>query len=240
MTTNKKDKLKSNLRYAIIIVVASWIAIPLISFAIFGKPDGPGTFGDTFGIVNALFSALAFALLIYTSLMQREELELQRKELELTRKEIEKSAEAQTTLVNLTREQLELEKAIRRNEVRPELTLESNRWATRFDNSSHQVIKIEVRYYKLTLTKIELVGQREIYKMNEEESSNYRGKYFDPGDTFVVILDPHDKDPKKLDGLSLQFSFNDIDGRHYQQLLTFGNETHNFSNVKEKDWGTDI
>jgi hypothetical protein len=45
-----KDKLRSNLMYAIIIVIASWIAIPLISFAIFGKPDGPGTIGDTFGL----------------------------------------------------------------------------------------------------------------------------------------------------------------------------------------------
>lgn len=50
---------------------------------------GPrGTFGDMFGAVNALFSGLAFATLIYTVMLQRHELKLQRQELEETRKEL--------------------------------------------------------------------------------------------------------------------------------------------------------
>ena len=62
-----------------------------------------GTFGDQFGAVNALFSGFAFAGLIYTIILQRQDLKLQRrdlfyqrqelklnrKELELTRKEME-------------------------------------------------------------------------------------------------------------------------------------------------------
>lgn len=47
-----------------------------------------GTFGDMFGAVNALFSGLAFATLIYTTWMQREELALQREELASTRLEL--------------------------------------------------------------------------------------------------------------------------------------------------------
>jgi len=47
-----------------------------------------GTFGDMFGAINALFSGCAFATLIFTIWMQREELSLQRRELELTRKEM--------------------------------------------------------------------------------------------------------------------------------------------------------
>lgn len=35
-----------------------------------------GTFGDMFGAANALFTGLAFATLIYTAWMQREELAL--------------------------------------------------------------------------------------------------------------------------------------------------------------------
>ena len=54
-----------------------------------------GQFGDTFGAVNALFSGLAFAGLIYTALLQRLELGLQRQELELTRKELARTAAAQ-------------------------------------------------------------------------------------------------------------------------------------------------
>lgn len=48
-----------------------------------------GTFGDQFGAVNALFSGLAFAGLIYTIILQRRDLELQRNDLKLQRKELE-------------------------------------------------------------------------------------------------------------------------------------------------------
>jgi hypothetical protein len=54
-----------------------------------------GTFGDMFGAVNALFSGLAFATLIYTVFLQRRELQLQRLELAETRKELQRSASAQ-------------------------------------------------------------------------------------------------------------------------------------------------
>lgn len=47
--------------------------------------EARGTFGDKFGAVNALFSGLAFAGIIYTILLQRKELKLQREELEQTR-----------------------------------------------------------------------------------------------------------------------------------------------------------
>ena len=47
-----------------------------------------GTFGDQFGAVNALFSGLAFAGLIYTIILQRRDLELQRKDLRLQREEL--------------------------------------------------------------------------------------------------------------------------------------------------------
>lgn len=48
-----------------------------------GKPDG--AFGDKFGMVNSLFSGLAFAGIIITIYMQKHELELQREELAETR-----------------------------------------------------------------------------------------------------------------------------------------------------------
>lgn len=47
-----------------------------------------GTFGDQFGAVNALFSALAFAGLIYTIILQMNELRYQREELIDNRKEM--------------------------------------------------------------------------------------------------------------------------------------------------------
>ncbi len=73
-------------------IIALWIVIAFI-WALSGyllKDNGErGTFGDMFGAVNALFSGLAFATLIYTTWMQREELALQREELVSTRLELQ-------------------------------------------------------------------------------------------------------------------------------------------------------
>lgn len=82
-----------------------WLTVALV-LIIFGilwqlnfiwheKPGKANEFGDSFGMANALFSALAFAFLIVTAIMQKKELELQRKELNETRKELKKSAKAQ-------------------------------------------------------------------------------------------------------------------------------------------------
>jgi hypothetical protein len=88
-------------RYGITVAIAIF-AILLIQIGVgvavyFFLPDWPtrGQFGDLFGAVNALFSGLAFAGLIYAILLQREDLELQRKELEMTRQELKRSASAQ-------------------------------------------------------------------------------------------------------------------------------------------------
>lgn len=58
-------------------------------------------YGDSFGGLNALFSGLAFAGLIWTIILQRNELSLQRLELSETRKELKKSAEAQEDLTKI-------------------------------------------------------------------------------------------------------------------------------------------
>jgi hypothetical protein len=75
----------------------------------FSLPDWPtrGQFGDLFGAVNATFSGLAFAGLIYAILLQREDLQLQRTELELTRQELQRSAEAQEQSERALRAQAE-------------------------------------------------------------------------------------------------------------------------------------
>ncbi len=51
-------------------------------------PEKQGQFGDQFGAVNALFSGLAFAGLIFTIILQKNELALQREELTQTHEEL--------------------------------------------------------------------------------------------------------------------------------------------------------
>jgi hypothetical protein len=67
-------------------VSLSWIVT--LTIALLSPQQNAGTIGDTFGSINALFSGLAFAGLIYAILLQRAELELQRNELSATREEI--------------------------------------------------------------------------------------------------------------------------------------------------------
>ncbi|MEQ8629566.1 MAG: hypothetical protein RIC32_18235 [Ekhidna sp.] len=69
--------------------------------------QSPNEIGDSFGIVNALFSGLAFAMLIYTSWMQRKELQMQRKELKLSRREMAQATEAHRKHVELVELQIE-------------------------------------------------------------------------------------------------------------------------------------
>lgn len=61
----------------------------------YNRPQNGAELGDSYGLANALFSALAFAFLIVTSILQRRELELQRIQLKDNNKELAVMALAQ-------------------------------------------------------------------------------------------------------------------------------------------------
>lgn len=67
--------------YSIVLLYLTW---PVNEVSI----NKSGVFGDSFGILTSLFSGLAFAGLIITITMQKDELALQREELKLTRQEL--------------------------------------------------------------------------------------------------------------------------------------------------------
>jgi hypothetical protein len=72
----------------VLVIVLLWVGSAGLIHLAFGA-EGRGTFGDMFGAINALFSGLAFASLIYAIFLQREELRLQRTELTATRQVLE-------------------------------------------------------------------------------------------------------------------------------------------------------
>lgn len=81
-----KKNVSLNLTSLIVIVGIFW-GVCWLSFGwIFNDYDGTG---DVFSSINSIFSALAFAVIIYTISLQKKELALQRKELADTRKEFE-------------------------------------------------------------------------------------------------------------------------------------------------------
>jgi len=90
----KKNNL-SLLTKLIVLVVIIWSSSTLFILLGLDNWSDRGTFGDLFGAVNALFSGLAFAGLIYTIVLQKQDLELQRNEIALNRAELKKTAKAQ-------------------------------------------------------------------------------------------------------------------------------------------------
>lgn len=85
----KKDQIiKTLIVISIITIVVLWISSWLIIARIYPDLTQRGLVGDTFGVINALFSGLALAGVIIAILLQSKELALQRKELEATRQEI--------------------------------------------------------------------------------------------------------------------------------------------------------
>lgn len=96
--TNQNYQQNEKLRslYVIMIIIIIVFLLYLIGISIFfDKWQTSGVFGDSFGAINALFSGLAFAGIIYTILLQRKELALQRLELIETRIELKRAADAQ-------------------------------------------------------------------------------------------------------------------------------------------------
>lgn len=76
---SKEDMLARAKRYSGPAAAGGWFASNTID---------PGQVGDMFGAVNAPFTGLAFAGVIITIILQRDELSLQRDELRLTREEL--------------------------------------------------------------------------------------------------------------------------------------------------------
>jgi hypothetical protein len=101
---HSKTKSESLLPFLLMIVVATvgWFGYWYWINRFIPDGDNPvqaqalrGEFGDMFGAINALYSAMAFSVLVYTMWLQRTELRLQREELRDTREELAKSATAQ-------------------------------------------------------------------------------------------------------------------------------------------------
>lgn len=86
-----KDKHLNNfLKLGLLLLVIS-LVYPFAVNYFFDSWQKSGTFGDTFGALNALFSGLAFSGVIITILIQKTELKNQREELMLQRTEMQET-----------------------------------------------------------------------------------------------------------------------------------------------------
>ena len=105
--------MKKNIVWVMLGGVVSLFLLNLSLMLFIDDPNTRGTFGDQFGAVNALFSGLAFAGLIYTIILQRRDLELQRNDLKLQREELaltRKEMEEQTAEFEKQNETLKIQR----------------------------------------------------------------------------------------------------------------------------------
>ena len=105
--------LRNNLlSVMIVMVLVLFLSILCLVFLPYDENER-ATFGDQFGAVNALFSGLAFAGLIYTIILQRQDLKLQRRDLRLQREELaltRKEMEEQTAEFEKQNETLRIQR----------------------------------------------------------------------------------------------------------------------------------
>lgn len=139
---------------ALTIVAALWLSSWF--FLLIKDPINRGTIGDMFGAVNALFSGMAFAGIVITLLLQRndlalqrEDLALQREELKLTRDELKRTADAQE----------ESEKALRRQAENLKISAKLSALNTLVNYYSNELERLG----KLSPTYHQNINKRKIY-----------------------------------------------------------------------------
>lgn len=90
ISRDKKINVTRWIVYSFLGVSVIFTSSTIVIFRYWDTLEHSGLFGDTFGSINAFFSALAFAGVIVAILLQRKELEFQREELEQTREEFQR------------------------------------------------------------------------------------------------------------------------------------------------------
>ena len=79
---------KMTLGRLVLLVVVAWVVLPVVLWQFGASVGERGQFGDMFGMVNALFSGLAFAGLFWALFLQQKQIQLQRIQLTLQRREL--------------------------------------------------------------------------------------------------------------------------------------------------------
>lgn len=196
MTIKEKVEQKKE-KYKIFKIGGSVLVIWGISFWVinrFVNSDYRGIVGDMFGAVNALFSGLAFAGLIYTITVQRKELSLQReavqmqtKELSLQREAIQmqtKELEAQHIETARSADQLQMQQEL----LNYQLVLATVNDLVRLKNDLS--LKI-IQFYEKTIfnawaANIKNYQRMMIQESNVEEARKHLKQY---EDTFFLLLE---------------------------------------------------
>lgn len=174
-------------------------------------PNARGLFGDSWGGVNAIISAFAFAGVIVTLFLQNRDLNLQRKEMARQREEFEKENETfkYQRFENLFYNMLNLQQELTRD-----LVIEDN------GTGEDTIIK----------------KGREVFPyFYEEMKVRYHYKNGSEVTTFKHILSIDEDYKKKLVAVR-QLWFMDHYKRHLYRIFRFINDANEISDVKKREY----
>ena len=150
------------------VVALLWGAAAIGVWHAFSNLGERGSFGDMFGGVNALFSGLAFAGILFALhlqrqelVVQREELRAQREELRLTREELSRTAAAQEASQD----------ALGRQAVLMQSTARLNALRSLIDGCATKISLTPVAFERSALQarQVELIGELEAELAKLEE-----------------------------------------------------------------------
>lgn len=125
------------------------------------EPLNSGTFGDMFGAVNALFSGLAFAGLIYTISVQRQELQEQKKAINMQTDELKLQIDA----IKMQTEELALQ--------REAIQMQTEELKLQRDETARSADQLEIQR-KLMNFQLALTTLNELIVLKNKKFSNFR------------------------------------------------------------------
>lgn len=217
--------IKKNLIWVMLGGVACLFLLNLSMVFFVPNENTRGTFGDQFGAVNALFSGLAFAGLIYTIVLQRRDLELQRHDLKLQRDELA-----------LTRQEMEEQTAEfeKQNET---LVIQ------RFESLLYNMLNLQQEITREMVIEHTVIGEKTIIKKGrevfpyfyEEMKERYHYKNGSELTTFRHVLSVDENYKKNLVAVR-QLWFMDHYMRHLYRIFRYINDTDEISDVKKQEY----
>ncbi|MCU0346834.1 MAG: putative phage abortive infection protein [Saprospiraceae bacterium] len=186
---NKNTKPISNFYIALIVIFILWIA-NWVLLKNLGE-TARGTYGDMFGVVNSLFSGMALAGIIYTILLQREELTLTRNEF-ITQNETLKFQRFENTFFNLVSIHHQIVNAIDTSKFvpksgRPFLT--SKEEPMELVTKGRDVFKEQFKYLISSIKHHKSTPLEEIYLKNYEVVQTDFGHYFRNYYRIIKLID---------------------------------------------------
>lgn len=156
-------------RCVMALVLVAWAMAGALVWWIMPDPAARGQFGDMFGAVNALFSGVAMAGVVYAIFLQKEELQLQRQELRAQRQEMSRTVSTQLRQLHMGIQSMAIEE--------PEL---AKVWAhpadSRISFAQHAYVNLvlshwEMQYLEDLLNEAQI---RELLKAQLGQSEHFR------------------------------------------------------------------